>query len=111
MNASIVCFAERPSALEEYHPVSLLYPTSNDEQNLPNPTQTYLKRILTSQDQFKMLLQNWPFKLPEEITMPKTKKRFLTKKSDAEEPMAYMIEKHEKVNNIIINILGEPNDD
>ena len=58
-----------------------------------------------------MLLQNWPLELPEEIKVPKTKKRFLTKKSDAEEPMAYMIEAHEQVNNIIINILGEPNDD
>lgn len=62
-----------------------------------------------------MLLQNWPLELPEEINMPKTKKktkkRLLTKKSDADEPMAYMIEKHEQVNDIIINILGEPNDD
>jgi hypothetical protein len=57
-----------------------------------------------------MLLQDWPLDLPEGIKMPKTKKRFM-KKSEDEEPMAYMIEKHEQVNDIIINILGEPDDE
>jgi hypothetical protein len=57
-----------------------------------------------------MLLKDWPLELPEGIKMPKTKKWF-AKKSDDEEPMAYMIEKHEEVNNIIINIMGESDDE
>jgi hypothetical protein len=57
-----------------------------------------------------MLLQDWPLELPEGIKMPKMKKGSV-KKSDDEEPMAYMIEKHEQVNNIIINMLGEPDDE
>jgi hypothetical protein len=46
VNAIMVCFAERPSALEKSHPVSLLYPTSNDVQNLPYSTQKYFETHL-----------------------------------------------------------------